>query len=501
MNPTTAADRMPDRIAGASWLTPQRAFLFVGAYLVLQAVVRILVSGSAELDESHQLLCVQEWRWGYGSDPPLYTWLQRLTFDLVGPGIPGLALLKNTLLFGAFLFTYLAAREITGDERISTVAMLSLFLFPQIAWESQRDLTHSVLATALAGATFYSAARLFKSPAPAHYAWLGLCAGLGILSKYSYALFVLAVGIAALSIPSFRRILFSKWMLLSMAIFVAITLFHFLWIVDNTGLFWTRPEEVIRRSDRRLIMGRVLGVASIAVCAAMLGGAITAIYTLIFARQRPSSAEVAPIEFREAPQWIARTFLAAAAISLLVVLWFGIELKERWFQPLLILMSIVAALLVRNRLADVTERRFVLVIGAVAALVLVILPGGVVGVDLTSHVGRLNAPFAALGSQLKAQAGQPAVIAASSRLIGGNLKLFFPSSAVVSPEFEMRCPTNAPWLLVWDASKSSTPSPVLVDLVRRLRGADAAPLAVAYAEAPLQYSQTKTMKLGFVRLP
>jgi hypothetical protein len=158
-------------------------------------------------------------------------------------------------------------------------------------------------------------------------------------------------------------------------------------------------------------------------------------------------------------------------------------------------------LLVRNRLAPVTERRFALVIGTVAALVLVILPGGVVGVDLTGHVGRLNAPFAALSNQLKAKAGQPAVIAASSRLIGGNLKLFFPKSAVVSPEFEMRCPTNTSWLLVWDASKSTVPSPVLLDLVRRLRGANAAPLAVAYAEAPLQYSRTKTMKLGFARLP
>ncbi len=503
MDPTTAVDAPAARVQGTAWLTPSRAFLLAASYLLVQAFIRVLISDSAELDESHQLLCVQEWRWGYGSDPPLYTWLQRLTFGLFGAGIPGLALLKNALLFGAFLFTYLAARDISRDERISVVAMLSLFLFPQISWESQRDLTHSVLATTLAAATFSVAVKVCRSRTPLPYALLGLCAGLGTLSKYSYCLFALALAGSALTIPKFRRVVLGKWTLLSVAVFAVIALCHFLWILDSVELFWRRPEQLILKSDRGVIMGRVLGVASILVCAGALAGPIAAIYFLIFRRQCQPSAP-APGSAREFRQWITRTFVAAAGIGLVVVLVLGIELKERWFQPVLVLMAICAAFLVQHRLTPTAERRFALAIGGVALLVLAILPGGVLTVGLTNYVGRLNAPFGALSQQLEAQTGRPAVIAASHRLIGGNLKLFFPQSTVVSPEFEMRCPTNTPWLLVWDASKSAHPPAVLLDLVRRLRGGDAIDagnLPLAYAEAPLKYSHSKTMKLGFTRLP
>lgn len=499
MDPTTALDAPAARVQGATWLTPSRAFLLVGSYLLVQALIRVLISDSAELDESHQLLCVQEWRWGYGSDPPLYTWLQRLTFSLVGAGIPGLALLKNALLFGAFLFTCLAAREVSRDYRVSVVAMLSLFLFPQISWESQRDLTHSVLATTLGAATFYVAVKLCQSRSPVRYALLGLCVGLGALSKYSYCLFALALFGAALTLPKFRRVVLSKWILLTLAVFVVVTAFHFLWIFNSMELFWKRPEELILKSDRRVIMGRVLGVASIAVCAGALGGPIAAIFFLVFRRQRQACE--ATTRTGDIRQLIVRTFAAAAVIGLVVVLWLGIGLKERWFQPILVLMAIYAALLVQHRITPLAERRFALVIAGVAAVVLAILPGGVLTVDLTQHVGRLNNPFSALSRQLEADAGQPAVIAASTRLIGGNLKLFFPRSAVVSPEFEMRCPTNTPWLLVWDASKSGNPPTVLLDLVRRLRGAGPGNLPVAIAEAPLKYSNRRTMKLGYARLP
>ena len=76
-----------------------------------------------------------------------------------GNGVVALALFKNSLLLASLVFTYLAVREIVDDERVALVAMFSMLLFPQITWESQRDLTHSVLATALAAATFFVALR------------------------------------------------------------------------------------------------------------------------------------------------------------------------------------------------------------------------------------------------------------------------------------------------------------------------------------------------------
>src|SRR5689334_6890590 len=191
MNLAPTAGKQPVQAPATSLLTGRRALILLACYFALQALFRALVSNSAELDESEQILFAQSWSWGYGSDPPLYTWLQILVFRVLGTHIFALAFLKNALLFSAFLFTYLGAKQITGDTRISTVAMLSLLLFPQITWESQRDLTHSVLATALAAATFYGLARLLRLGAARDFLLLGICLGLGTLSKYSYCLFAL----------------------------------------------------------------------------------------------------------------------------------------------------------------------------------------------------------------------------------------------------------------------------------------------------------------------
>src|SRR5437868_3512212 len=78
MNVAVATGEDPVRASASPWLAGGRAFALLGCYFLLQTLFRTLVSDSAELDESEQLLWAQAWQWGYGSDPPLYTWLQIL---------------------------------------------------------------------------------------------------------------------------------------------------------------------------------------------------------------------------------------------------------------------------------------------------------------------------------------------------------------------------------------------------------------------------------------
>ena len=56
------------------------------------------VSPALELDEAEQALWSQTLAWGYGGQPPLYTWLQAGWFALLGPGVLALSSLKFMLL-------------------------------------------------------------------------------------------------------------------------------------------------------------------------------------------------------------------------------------------------------------------------------------------------------------------------------------------------------------------------------------------------------------------
>ncbi len=482
-----------------AWLTGGRALALVAGYFVLQALVRTLVSDSAELDEAEQLLFAQEWRWGYGSELPLYTWLQIVVFHVFGTSVLGLAVLKNFLLFSAFAFTYLSARVMTGDERISVVAMFSLAFFPQIMWESQRDLTHSVLATALAVATFYAAARTARSRAPLDYLLLGLCLGLGALSKHSYSLVAVALAISALTVPSLRRAWLDKRLLLTVGVFLLIVAWPFQRIMSEPDVAWERPAEVIRGIEGSFLKTRVLGVLSIIKCAFLLGAAITAVYFVAFrgpARPRPAR-DAKPFE-----QWIVRTLLVILLVCLGVVWATGVELRDRWFQPIVFLGAVSAAWRVRDRLGPQSEKRCLAMAGTVGLIVLLVLPGIPLSASVTHRPTRLNAPYSELARQLQPALAEAGVVVAANRLVGGNLRLFSPRQVVVAPEFLPRSlPAAVPWLVVWDASKSPAPRADLVDLVRQLRGVDMSGWPPAYVEARYKYTPAKTMKLGFLPLP
>ena len=499
---------MPDRSTGVEQgtasesvspqLSARRALVLVGCYFAAQALLRVLVSDSVELDESEQVLCSQVWRWGYGSSPPLYTWLQILTFQVLGTSVLALALVKNLILFAAFFFTYLGAKAITGNERVSVVAMLSLLLFPQITWESQRDLTHSVLATALAAATFYSALRVLKSGHWLAYLGLGICVGLGILTKSSYWLLALALAAAALTVPSYRRRLTGMGGLLTLTAVVLISGWYFQWMWFSPDVALRRSQEIIRSNRGEWLTTRVKALISIVECVLMLGGVLAAVFWVTF--RRPQAA-VAPAPASEEQTWLERTGLILGCISVAVAL-SGIELRERWFQPVTFLAAIWAVLLIRDRLTVAAERKFLGIVAMAAGLVLVILPGIPLSASVTHRPTRLNAPYARLSQALKSAAGEPGVIVAASRWLGGNLRFHFQSSTVLVPEFHaLEAPTNVSWLVVWDATKAPAPPPALSNLVANLRGVHVDQVPPAYVEESYQYTVGKRMKLGYIRLP
>src|SRR5262249_55550352 len=153
-------------------------------------LVRLWIPSALELDEAEQLVLTQRLAWGYGHQGPLYTWLLALVFGLVGVSPLALALVKNGLLLAAYVLVYRSARLVTGSHDHAAIAAVSLLFVPQIAWESQRDLTHTVLAVTAAAATLFLILRLCAAPAASLYVALGGAVAVGLLAKGSYVAFV-----------------------------------------------------------------------------------------------------------------------------------------------------------------------------------------------------------------------------------------------------------------------------------------------------------------------
>jgi lipopolysaccharide core galacturonosyltransferase RgtB len=193
-------------------------------YFALQVLIRTLLSASVDLDESEQVMLSQKFSWGYGSDPPLYVWLQMGFFAVFGRSVFALALFKDLLLLATYGFAYGSTRLLTRNHLCGAAAALSLLFIPHVVWESQRDLTHSVLASASSVAALFCFLRAHESRRAGWYVAFGLCCGVGLQAKYNFGLWAVGLLAAALTLPEFRGTVLSRRMLLGLAVGIALVL-------------------------------------------------------------------------------------------------------------------------------------------------------------------------------------------------------------------------------------------------------------------------------------
>ncbi|EGK70866.1 hypothetical protein METUNv1_03091 [Methyloversatilis universalis FAM5] len=257
-------------------------FALLVVYFGAQVCARVFASPGLELHEAEQALWTQDLALGSGTQPPLYTWVQWLVFKLFGVSIFSLSLLKNTLLASTYGFVWLAARRWLPPS-LAVLAAASLLLIPQIGWESQRDLTHSVLAAAVAAATLYVLIRLIERPTPRLYLLL---------------------------IP------------------------HGLWLLDHWDLASTRTMEKLGQTPLGGY-GIVRGISSLVSATGATVGVLCLIYMLLFGWSVWKRHEGDHYDRQICSFW-QQYFRALTALLLALVLFFGVmHFKGRWLQPLL----------------------------------------------------------------------------------------------------------------------------------------------------------------------
>jgi len=478
----------------------RRFFIFLALYFILHIIIRLLISPSVELDEAEQLILSQEIRWGYGSQPPLYTWLQSGVFLILGQGIFALATLKSALLFLTYFFTCLASLEITRKVHASLMASAMLFLVPQFAWESQRSLTNSVLATMCVAMTFYMFVRLAKKRTLLHYAAIGVCAGLGLLAKYNYVFFLAALVLAVFSMKEFRSIFASRKSLLSLVLMLAITFFHFQWALKNMDAALEHVNKSHIGQQMIFLADRFTGISSLITAILSFLAPLLAACAVFVWRKKKVDEGIHDCE--EYGRLMERILLAIFIFCLIMIVFFRVtHFKDRWMQPLLLIVPLylVCRFDMWRRIQG--ERYFLRLAASVAMLVLVALPSRTLFASVTDSWNCLNKPYEAFARGLKKQGFKEGVIVAGTREAGGSMKLFFHSSVVVVPDLaRFRTPMNVPWLIVWDADEAGLPKP-LQDFVANVLGrGDIASVPPKYLTAPYRFGKGKTMMFGYIIL-
>ncbi|HMO46370.1 MAG TPA: glycosyltransferase family 39 protein [Rubrivivax sp.] len=425
-------------------LSPRQWLLVLLIYLGAQVLVRLWAGQALERDESEQVLWAQQLALGYGAQPPLYTWLQRAVFEILGVSVLGLTLLKHGLLALTYLFTFAAARMLM-PAALAALAAASLLLLPQISVDSHRDLTHVVLCTTVAAATVWAVLALRQRPTRWRYAALGLAVGLGMLSKYSYTIVALALLLALAAAADTRALLRQRGMVLTIAVAALVVAPHALWLLSNlpqatggtlakmgatSGLPW---NEKLR-----------LGLVGLVVAAIWFLTPLSIVLAALFVRGR-SREGGAP-----GPACgLMRRYLGAIAALLLALVLAGAltQVKGRWLQPFLVaapLAFFACAPQLRHHPRLPALQRVLLVWAVLlVALMVVRMPfNGWRGRTEVMHV-----PVRALAQALRDAGYDGRPIVTPSRTLGGALRVqFAPAQVVVVGLGGEALPDTALWI-------------------------------------------------------
>ncbi|MCG8546683.1 MAG: glycosyltransferase family 39 protein [Alphaproteobacteria bacterium] len=470
--------------------------LLIGVYFAVHVVLRLLISPSLGKDEAEQVLLAQELAWGYGSQPPLYTWLVAAVFRVVGDGILGLSLVKNLLLAGAYLLTYATVHLMTEKRVPALLAAASLLFLPQVAWESQRALTHSVLLVFAVALFAFVVVRVLHRHGWADYALLGAAFAAGVLAKYNFPIIAIAMILAALTISDFRRRIVHPRFLLTLAVAVALLWRPMLWVVQNQDATLSRAHKLTGGQADDLLMNYLAGIGGLAVGTVSFLALLAVVYA-VAAFRSPAHGVLADAQRRYC-LLLWRSIAFAFVMCLAMILLFEVtKVKGRWLTPVLLIAPMALVLQVWPRL---TPRRVGWVLsfaGVCALLVLVLLPLRTVAGPSIGRLNPLHAPYRQLAADIRGLGFDKGSVLASFNLLGGNMRLQFPQSVVVTPEYSLLKPLPpGKMLLVWDASGGQAFPAKLRRLFERLTDRKLPAAAPRHVEAPMLYAPDHRFRLG-----
>jgi len=491
---------------------------FLIAYFAFEAAFVGFISLGAGLDDAELISNISFWNWGYGgSQPPLFTWLAYGLTQIFGLHFTLLQFLRFGILGSGFYAVYLGLRQLRVAPNLAAFAALSVFLLPQISWESQRALIHSVLGTAGSAWSFAAFTWFIRRPGYGRALALGLAIMAAILGKYNGLIFIGALFLAGFILPQPRRALLS-WPFAA-AIIAALAL------MSPALVFMAQhPQGVVQRAVKfqagagSFWLDRLHGLADLAragVNFVLPLLALALILALIVRRRQKRRAgegraaaapEAAAGSAATAANAAAMHFLAAVLLSglvicaVMVLLSGATHIKDRWLQPVLFLTPPYAALALAR--LDISGRA-ARALGIMGLLAGCAVPPALYA-NLYSRAARQvvqNLDYPLLYAELRAN-GPIATILAPEPFYAGNLRLLNPQIKTLFAETPFAAARlKRPLLLLW---KGNAPLPA--DLLPILARAGLAPSLPPVRQTQIPYrgikgARAKSEIISYIYLP
>ncbi|HET9718294.1 MAG TPA: glycosyltransferase family 39 protein [Pseudolabrys sp.] len=456
----------------ARLLTGQGVFVFWLVFGIVHAVYRFSYSGTLALDDSRASELVQSFAWGYQArQPPIYEWMLWCLQQVLGTGILSFLVLRFSLFAALGCAIYMATTHAVRDRRFAALASLSICANYQIGWSFLESGTQSIVLSLTCFCTFDAIMRFASQRSLRHAAWLGFAVGAGFLSKHSYALTLLGMTLAALTLPKLRDRLYSRRLLLSAPIAFLIVSPYVIWLAQAHG------DVVASSEDTLITMHAPHLVRSMHGFGKLMVSLVTFSTPWIIVM-----AVFAPAAFRRAPaapppttaeRLAGRTIGICVTLAAMGILAIGAtNIGERYMYPLLIMGPLyMLARIERCAGSETLIERLGTFLVCSAAIVFVVRVFSVIDIRVMQpDPYHTLVAYDRLAEELKVRGLVEGSAFVPDVRIAGNLRAVLPGLRVITADsFRLQCPPARPadsrvGFALWDSSDDDPRVTALVPL-------------------------------------
>ena len=307
-------------------------------YCLCLFLARVFLSFALEIDGAEQVFLSQDFFWGYSQQPPLYTWIQLGLTTVFGNNFFTAIGLRYLLIFGIFYIVYKLGERHYNNKLFAFLASASLLLFLQFSVESLRQ-THSLLVTLSAGLLVFTIHKLVKQPTLINYLLLGFVLAIGVLSKYNFIVFALAIVISALFIESYRNHILTPKLIVSIAVLLVLITPNLYWLYLHFDAVQAETLVELQGVDERSYLSAVAtGLLELMLKISSFS-ALFLVASIVLIRGRiPGFWKKPKSDF---VKLVGGTICISIALLVVIIFLFKVtEMQERWLQPLLFLLTV-----------------------------------------------------------------------------------------------------------------------------------------------------------------
>ncbi len=211
---------------------PNLFYLFLFVHLVIWTLIPSFTNQNLPLDTIEALAWGSNLDWGFNKHPPLSAFAVEIFYQIFGSQDWAYYFLSQIFVIIAFIGVYKFSEEIFNDRKL---ALLTVLLLEGIYFYNFTTPEFNVNVAQLpfwAFAVYYTW-RCIKYDKANDYVFLGLFAGLGILSKYLFIYLIIGIKLVFIYLlRKGKKIKFSHYFIAG-PIALLILLPHLIWLTEN----------------------------------------------------------------------------------------------------------------------------------------------------------------------------------------------------------------------------------------------------------------------------